>query len=64
MKVQNGKEIENNRKNVMKSQTEQENKNCHSFVILNKRKTSEKLGGKMIDNIAVFQNQGFIFDQL
>ena len=64
MQVQNEKAIENKRKNAMKSQTEQENKNCHSFVILNKIKTFEKLGRKMLDNIEVFQNQGFIFDQL
>ena len=64
MKVQNEKEIENNRKKSMKSQTKQENKKCQNFVILNKRKASEKLGRNMLDNIEVFRNQGFTFDQL
>ena len=48
----------------MMSETEQKNKKCHNFVILNKRKASEKLGRKILDNIEVFQNQGFTFDQL
>ena len=64
MKVQNEKEIENNRKKAMKSQREQENKKCHNFVIFNQRKASEKLGRKILDNIEVFRNQGFTFDQL
>ena len=64
MQVQNEKAIENKRKNAMKSQTEQENKKCHNFVIFNKRKASEKLGRNMLDNIEVFRNQGFTFDQL
>ena len=46
MKVKNGKAIEHNRKKAMKSHTNQENQTCHKFVVLNKRKTFEKLGGK------------------
>ena len=61
MKVQNGKAVENNKENVMKSQGEQENKNWYNFVILSKRKTFEKLGGKMFKNIEQYGNKGFNF---
>ena len=61
MKEKNGKAIENNKENVMKSQGEQENKNWYNFVILSKRKTFEKLGGKMFKNIEEYGNKGFNF---
>ena len=46
IKVKNAKAIENNKENVMKSQTKQENENCKNFVTLNKEKTFEILGNK------------------
>ena len=61
MKVQNGKEIEHNKQNVFKSQTNPENQNCLKFVKLNKRKTFEKLGEKFLENIEEIVNQGFIY---
>ena len=61
MKVKNGKAIEHNRKKAMKSHTNQENKPCHKFVVLNKRKTFEKLGGKKLENIKEFGSKGFIY---
>ena len=60
MKVKNAKAIEKNRENVMKTQTKQENQNCKKFVTLNKRKTFENFGGKVLENIKEFENQGFI----
>ena len=62
MKVQNRKEIEYNRHTVFKSQTKPKKNNCKNFVILNKRKTFEKLNRKMFGNIQEFGNQGFIFN--
>ena len=61
MNVQNGKAIEHNRLNVLKSQTKPENHNCHNFVVLNKRKTFEKLGGKKLENIEEFGRKGFVY---
>ena len=60
-KVQNGKEIEHNRQNVFKSKTKSNNHNCKNFVKLNKRKTLDKLVGKMLDNIGKPGNRGFYF---
>ena len=61
MKVKNKKAVKSYRENVMKSQAKQENQNCKNFVTLNKRKTFKKLGGKMLENIEEFENQGFIY---
>ena len=58
-KVQNVKAIEHNRQNIIKFQTRPENKNGQNFVLLNKRKTFEKLGRKVLDNTVEFENQGF-----
>ena len=57
MKVQNGKAIEQSRQNVLMSHTNPENKTCNKFVILNKRKTFEK----MLENVKEFGNKGFTF---
>ena len=59
MKLQNEKEIEHNRQNVIKFQTRPENKNGQNFVLLNKRKTFEKLSRKVLDNTVKFEHQGF-----
>ena len=63
-KVQNEKAIEHSRQKVFKSETYPENQNCQNFVILNRRKSFEKFGRKMLENIKEFKNQGikFIFD--
>ena len=60
IKVQNEKAIVHNRQIVFKSQTKPENKNCQNFVTLNKRKTTKKLDGKMLENIKEFENQGLV----
>ena len=63
MKVQNEKEINQSRQNVLKSQTKPKKHNCKNFVILNKRKTFEKFNEKMFKNIKEFGNQGFILNR-
>ena len=60
-KVQNGKAIEHSRQKVFKSETYPENQNCQNFVILNRRKSFEKFGRKMLENIKEFKNQGITF---
>ena len=59
MKVRNGKEFEQNRLKLSKSQTKPENQTSHSFVMLNKKRTFEKLVGKKLDSIEEFRSQGF-----
>ena len=59
MKVQNRKYIKHFRLNKFKSHTNPENHTCHNFVILNKSKTFEKLGRKVLDYTEEFKNQGF-----
>ena len=59
-KVQNEKAIVQNRQIVFKSQKKPENENCQKFVALNKRKTIKKLGGKMLQNIKEYGNQGLV----
>ena len=54
IKVQNEKAFVHNRQIVFKSQTKPENKNCQNFVTFNKRKTTKKLGGKMLEDIKEF----------
>ena len=61
MKLQNEKEIEHNRQNVIKFQTRPKNKNYQNFVLLNKRKNVEKFGGKMLEYVKEFGSKGFIF---
>ena len=60
IKVKNKKAIVHNRQIVLKSQTKPENKNCQNFVTFNKRKTTKKLGGKMLEDIKEFENQGLV----
>ena len=62
MKVQNEKEIEHSRQNLLKSQTNPKKHNCKNFVILNKRKIFEKLNKKIFKSIKEFGNQGFILN--
>ena len=61
IKVKNAKAIENNKENVMKSQTKQENQNCKNFVKLNKEITFVKLSRIMVENIEEFIKQGIIY---
>ena len=61
MKVQNAKEIEHDRLNGFKSQSKPESKNCQNFVVLNKRKTVEKFGGKMFEYVKEFESKGFFY---
>ena len=58
--IQNEKAIVQNRQIVTKSHTIPENENCQNFVALNKRKTIKKLGGKMLQNIKEYGNQGLV----
>lgn len=60
MKVQNEKAIEHNKQNIFKFQTKPEIQNSYNFVTLNKRKTCENFGGKMLENAKEFGNKGFI----
>ena len=62
-KVQNEKAIVQNRQIVFKSQTKlrKEKENCQNFVNFNKRKTFEKLGGKMLQNMEELGNKGFVY---
>ena len=60
-KVQNGKAFVHNRQIVFKSQTKPENESRQNFLNFNKRKTFEKLGGKMLQNMEELGNKGFIY---
>ena len=61
IKVQNEKAIVHNRQIVFKSQTKPENESRQIFFNFNKRKTFEKLGGKMLQNMEELENKGFIY---
>ena len=61
MKVQNGKTIEYQRQNEFKSHTNSENHPCHDFVKFNKKKTFEKTGGILLENVKEFGNKGLSF---
>ena len=60
-KIQNGKAIEHSKRKVFKFETNSENQNFQNFVILNRRKSFEKLGGKMLENIKELDNQVVIY---
>ena len=59
--LENRKDIEHNKQHVFKSHIKPENNNYISFVILNKRKTFEKLCGKMLKSIEQSGSQGCIY---
>ena len=61
IKDKNGRTIKHKRQNVFKSHTNPENKTCHNFVILNKRKTFDKYFGKILKNVKEFGHKGFTF---
>ena len=58
MKILNGKKTKHRRLNEFKSYLNPENKTCHKFVKLNKRKTFEKLSGKMLEYVKELGNKG------
>ena len=60
-KVQNEKAIVHNRQIVFNSQTKPEYENCQNFVNFNKRKTFEKLNGKMLQYMEQLGNKGLIY---
>ena len=53
--------LEHVRQNVFKSPTNTVNQNCPEFVILNKKKTFQKLDRIAFDKIKDFGKQGFCF---
>ena len=62
-KVQNEKAIVQNKHIVFKSQKKlrKEKENCQNFVNFNKRKTFEKLNGKMLQYMEQLGNKGLIY---
>ena len=61
MKILNGKKTKHRRLDEFKSHLNPVNQTCHKFVKLNKRKTFEKLSGKMLEYVKELGNKGINF---
>ena len=64
MKILNGKKTKHRRLNEFKSYLNPENKTCHKFVKLNKRKIFEKSSIKILEYVNELGNKGINFSFL